>query len=44
MAYIKDGWFYEKSDSFPGQTFGLEIEKILFHGKSDFQEILVFER
>ena len=44
MAGIKDGWFYEKSDTFPGQTFGLEIEKILFQGNSKFQEILVFER
>ena len=44
MAGIKDGWFYEKGATIPGQTFGLEIEKVLFQGRSKFQDILVFER
>ena len=44
MEAINNGWFYEKSITFPGQTFGLEIEKILFQGKSKYQDILVFER
>ncbi|KAI3406030.2 SPE4 [Candida oxycetoniae] len=37
-------WFYEKSkESFPGQAFGLEIVDILYHTKTEFQDILVFK-
>ncbi|XP_065060808.1 spermidine synthase-like [Rhopilema esculentum] len=43
MDRIRDGWFYEKSDTFPGQSFGLEIEKVLYHDKSKYQDILVFQ-
>lgn len=36
-------WFYEKDEqSFPGQSFGLEIEKILHHTHSKYQDILIF--
>lgn len=38
-----DYWFYERSDLFPGQTFGLKINKILYHTKSPYQDILIFE-
>ena len=44
MAEIVDGWFYEKSDTFPGQAFGLEVEEVLFSGKSKYQDVLVFRR
>ncbi len=44
MTGIVDGWFYEKSKDFPGQTFGLEVEEVLFSGKSKYQEVLVFKR
>ncbi|GMM33487.1 spermine synthase [Saccharomycopsis crataegensis] len=41
---IQDGWFREISDEhFPGQAFELRVEKILFHEKSQFQDILVFK-
>lgn len=41
---IKDGWFRELSESaFPGQAFCLKVEKILFTGRSAFQDILVFK-
>jgi len=36
-------WFYEKSPEFPGQAFGLEVEEVLFHEKSNYQDILVFQ-
>ena len=37
-------WFYEKlKQSFPGQSFGLQVEKILYHTKSSFQDILIFK-
>jgi spermidine synthase len=36
-------WFLEKSQqAFPGQTFGLQVEEILYHGESEFQDILIF--
>lgn len=41
---IKDGWFREINDhSFPGQAFCLKVEEILYHEKSEFQDILVFK-
>lgn len=40
---LKDGWFYEESDDFKGQAFGLKIKKILYEVQSEFQHILVFE-
>lgn len=37
-------WFHELNDeSFPGQSFGLKIDKILHHEKSEFQDILIFQ-
>ncbi|WPK26704.1 hypothetical protein PUMCH_004064 [Australozyma saopauloensis] len=36
-------WFHEINDSFPGQSFGLEVVRILHHSQSAFQDILVFE-
>lgn len=44
MDLIKDGWFYEFSSDYPGQIFGIKVKKVLFEGKSDFQDILIFER
>lgn len=36
-------WFYEKCDeTFPGQSFGLRIEKVHMHTKLAYQDILVF--
>ena len=37
-------WFYERCELFPGQVFGLEVEEILFKGKSKYQDVLVFQR
>ncbi|CEP23761.1 K00797 spermidine synthase [Cyberlindnera jadinii] len=43
-ATISNGWFREVSDeSFPGQALELRVKKILYTGKSAFQDILVFE-
>lgn len=36
-------WFQEKSDSFAGQAFGLEVKEILYHVNSEYQDILVFK-
>ncbi|ODV77994.1 spermine synthase [Suhomyces tanzawaensis NRRL Y-17324] len=36
-------WFHEVSpDAFPGQSFGLQIDSILYHTQSPFQDILIF--
>ena len=41
---IVDGWFRELNDTcFPGQAFTLKVDKILYHTKSEFQDILVFK-
>lgn len=41
--YIKDGWFMEKETMWPGQRFCIEVDHILVNGKSEFQDILVFQ-
>ncbi|KAK2764443.1 putrescine aminopropyltransferase [Arachnomyces sp. PD_36] len=40
---IKDGWFSETSDMWPGQAMTLKVNQILHHEKSDYQDVLVFE-
>ena len=40
---VEDSWFGEKVVMWPGQKFSLEVEKVLFEGKSKFQDILVFD-
>lgn len=41
--YIKDGWFTEKETMWPGQRFCIEVDHVLVNGKSEFQDILVFQ-
>ncbi|ORY93943.1 spermidine synthase [Syncephalastrum racemosum] len=40
---IKDGWFTEKSDMWPGQAMSIKVEEILHHEKSKYQDVLVFQ-
>ncbi|KZZ93053.1 spermidine synthase [Ascosphaera apis ARSEF 7405] len=40
---IKDGWFSEISEMWPGQAMTLRVKEILHHEKSKFQDVLVFE-
>lgn len=42
MSLVKDGWFSERGELWPGQAMSLEIDEILHHSQSDFQDILVF--
>ena len=37
-------WFKEKSETFPGQYLALEVDNVLFHEKSLYQDVLVFQR
>jgi len=40
---IKDGWFREISDMWPGQAMTLKVNQVLHHEKSEYQDVLVFE-
>jgi spermidine synthase len=41
--HVKDGWFFEICPMTPGMGMALEIEKVLYNEKSDFQHIEVFQ-
>lgn len=43
MDLIKNGWFSEVSELWPGQAMSLEVEKVLHTEKSKFQDILVVD-
>lgn len=43
MDQIKNGWFSEKCDLWPGQCMSLEVKEVLYDGKSNYQDILVVE-
>eukprot|EP00555_Chaetoceros_dichaeta_P003400 CAMPEP_0198250658 /NCGR_PEP_ID=MMETSP1447-20131203/1749_1 /TAXON_ID=420782 /ORGANISM="Chaetoceros dichaeta, Strain CCMP1751" /LENGTH=317 /DNA_ID=CAMNT_0043935513 /DNA_START=138 /DNA_END=1091 /DNA_ORIENTATION=- len=43
MDLIIDGWFHERGELWPGQAMSLQVKKVLHHGRSNFQDILVFE-
>lgn len=40
---IVGGWFHERGPLWPGQAFTLQIKEVLYHKKSQFQDVLVFE-
>lgn len=42
MDLIHDGWFSERGELWPGQAMSLKVEEVLFHGQSEYQDILVF--
>jgi spermidine synthase len=49
MNALKEGWFSEISPpeiscGWAGQCLSLQAEEILFHEKSQFQDVLVFRR
>lgn len=41
-AVIKDGWFHEFGDMWPGQALTLQVDEVLFDASSQFQHVLVF--
>ncbi len=43
MNSLKNGWFSEISTMWPGQCLSLEIEELLYEGKSKFQDVVVFQ-
>lgn len=45
MNAVKDGWFSDINEKmWPGQAMSLRVEEILFHQKSDYQDVLIFKR
>jgi len=43
MEGLKDGWYSEVSTYSPGQAMSIEIEKVLHHEKSPYQDILLLK-
>ncbi|KAF3341073.1 spermidine synthase 1 [Carex littledalei] len=43
ISAVMPGWFSEISPMWPGEAHSLKVEKILFEGKSDYQNVLVFQ-
>ncbi|KAL8601375.1 hypothetical protein ACOMHN_042379 [Nucella lapillus] len=43
MDQIKNGWFSEVSPLWPGQAMSLEVDQVLYHQKSKYQDVLVFK-
>ena len=44
MDRIRDGWFSEIGELWPGQAMSLQVEEVLFNEKSSFQDVIVFKR
>ena len=40
---IVDGWFKETCALWPGQAMTLQVKEVLFHEKSKYQDVLVFQ-
>ncbi|KAG9152034.1 hypothetical protein Leryth_002288 [Lithospermum erythrorhizon] len=43
ISSIISGWFSEFSPMWPGEAHSLKVEKVLFQGKSDYQDVMVFQ-
>ncbi|XP_077216767.1 spermidine synthase 1 [Tasmannia lanceolata] len=43
ISSIIPGWFSEISPMWPGEAHSLKVEKILFQGKSEYQNIMIFQ-
>ncbi|XP_020580833.1 spermidine synthase 1 isoform X2 [Phalaenopsis equestris] len=43
VSAIIPGWFSEMSPMWPGEAHSLKIEKILYQGKSEYQDVMVFQ-
>jgi len=42
MDLIIDGWFHERGELWPGQAMSIKVKEVLYHGRSKFQDVLVF--
>lgn len=44
MSVVENGWYREMNEQWEGYSVGLKIDKILYEGKSKYQDIVVFQR
>ena len=45
MDAFRKGWFSElNSSNWPGQCMSLEVEKVLHSERSQYQDIVIFQR
>ena len=43
MNTIKEGWFSELGELWPGQAMSLKVKEVLYHEKSKYQDIMVIK-
>ncbi|XP_021891932.1 spermidine synthase-like [Carica papaya] len=43
ISSVIPGWFSEISPLWPGEAHSLKVEKILFQGRSEYQDVMVFQ-
>ncbi|XP_071806065.1 spermidine synthase-like [Asterias amurensis] len=43
MDCLREGWFSELSTLWPGQCLSLKVKEVLYHEKSQYQDVLVFK-
>jgi len=43
MNKIEEGWFSEVNALWPGQCMSIKVQEMLFQGKSDYQDVMVFK-
>lgn len=43
LSAVIPGWFSEISPMWPGEAHSLKVEKILYQGKSKYQDVMVFQ-
>lgn len=43
MDRVRSGWFSEINDLWPGQCMSLEVEKVLYHERSEYQDVMVLK-
>ena len=44
MDAVRDGWFSEISEMWPGEAKSLKVDEILMQEKSGYQDIMVFKK
>lgn len=45
MNAVKDGWYSDINEKmWPGQAMSLQVDEILHHERSEYQDVLVFKR
>ena len=43
MDAIHEGWFSELSTMWPGQCLSLEVDEVVYHEKSKYQDVMVLQ-